>query len=112
MKTLKSPRRQRVSPSSRACFEAEQVRRASLGLGLRTDSSARFEKALAPEDVTLAAHLFCVYLKELCPEASFDYALLDRWPAPPKERTISLRLSCAEQRLGLKIVVRQGLVDF
>jgi phenylalanyl-tRNA synthetase beta chain len=95
-----------------ACFEAESVRKTSLALGLRTDSSARFEKALAPEMSEIAASNFCRYLKMLCPEASFDYTLIDTLDHHAVAKTITLPFAYAQQRLGVSLTVQEVLRIF
>jgi phenylalanyl-tRNA synthetase beta chain len=86
-----------------ACFEAESVRKTSLAIGLRTDSSARFEKALAPEMSAIAASLFCTHLKDLCPDAEFSYRLIDTLTEAREAKQIKLPLAYARQRLGVDL---------
>lgn len=87
-----------------ACFDAEMVRKSSIKLGLRTESSARFEKALSPEMAHLAALSFCSTLSELCPAARFNSRLIDAFPAPPAARQIELSMAYARQRLGVELL--------
>ncbi len=50
-----------------ANFDPARVRMTAQRLGLRTESSARFEKSLDPRLPEDAARAFCVLLRELCP---------------------------------------------
>lgn len=95
-----------------ACFEAERVRKTSLALGLRTDSSARFEKAIAPEMCAIAASSFCHHLRALCPEASFGYGLVDTLEHPAVPKTITLPFAYAQQRLGVALTADEVLRIF
>ena len=53
-----------------ANFEMTSVRSTANALGLRTDSSSRFEKGLDPAGVPVAARRFFELLKRLCPNAA------------------------------------------
>ncbi len=83
-----------------ATFDAPTVRRTSTRLGLRTDSSARFEKTLDPCLPLAAAGHFARLLIDIEPAA--------RLPAPPTDvggwrdpsRTIALRTDRVRTALG------------
>jgi phenylalanyl-tRNA synthetase beta chain len=85
-----------------ANFHASTIRRTSMRLGLRTDASARFEKAQDPANAELAVHHFLGLLQQYCPTAKAAGPLVDpagfRYPG----RTIPLRRA----RLALKLGVR------
>lgn len=82
-----------------ATFEATTIRRTSTRIGLRTDSSARFEKTLDPTLPLLAAGHFVRLLSEIAPEA--------RFPTPPtdvgqwKDPTSEIELRCDRVRTAL-----------
>ena len=95
-----------------ACFNAESVRQTSIALGLRTESSARFEKALSPEMSRLAAISFCKMLKQLIPNCQFNYALLDAYPSPLVEKSINLSVDYASQRLGVALDSERAVTIF
>ena len=86
-----------------ATFDATTVRRTSTHVGLRTDSSARFEKSLDPNLPMAAAGHFARLLAEIHPEASF--------PAPPTDEgswsdpatTIELRFERVRTALGKRL---------
>jgi len=84
-----------------ACFHSGAVRRASLRLGLRTESSRRFEKGMDPRRVALgsarAAHLLESLAGRVVP------GVVDRGipPQPPTE--IVLRPARVRQVLGVEI---------
>jgi len=96
----------KVAPETRslllevATFEATTIRRTSSRLGLRTDSSARFEKALDPNLPLEAAGHFARLLREIAPEATLPAPPTDagRWVDPAHE--ILLRPDRVRSALG------------
>lgn len=90
-----------------ATFHAATVRRTSVRLGLRTDSSARFEKTLDPANAELAAHRFLGLLQELCPSATAAGPLIDpaQWTYDPL--VIRLRRARLDLKLGVVIPSEQ-----
>lgn len=83
-----------------ANFDAATVRITSQRLGLRTESSARFEKSLDPRLVEDASRAFCRLLLALCPGAKVTSAFMD--VAAPLSATprIALSVPFVERRLG------------
>lgn len=86
-----------------ANFHAATVRRTSMALGLRTDASARFEKAQDPANAELAIHCFLRLLQQYCPAARAAGPLVDPagWRYEPK--TILLRRSRLLLKLGARL---------
>jgi len=86
-----------------ATFHPTVVRRTSSRLGLRTDSSSRFEKTLDPNLPEQAAGHFARLLRELQPEVQFPAALADAgdWTDPALE--ITLRPERVRRALGKDI---------
>lgn len=83
-----------------ACFDPARVRVTAQRLGLRTESSARFEKSLDPALVDDAARAFCHLVQELCPGARITSAFMDVVAPPPLPTVIRLPIAYVEQRLG------------
>ena len=83
-----------------ANFHAATVRRTSTRLGLRTDSSTRFEKTLDPALTLSAVHRFIGLLQELCPGSAPSGPLMDPsgWTFTPP--TIRLRKARLDLKLG------------
>ena len=86
-----------------ANFRASTIRRTSMRLGLRTDASARFEKAQDPANAELAVHLYLDLLQKYCPTAK---------PAGPRAgpagfafepRRNALRRARLHQKLGIAL---------
>jgi phenylalanyl-tRNA synthetase beta chain len=82
-----------------ATFEATTIRRTSTRVGLRTDSSARFEKTLDPTLPLLAAGHFARLLSQIAPEARFPAPVTDvgSWTDPTHE----IELRCERVRTAL-----------
>jgi phenylalanyl-tRNA synthetase beta chain len=82
-----------------ATFEATTIRRTSTRLGLRTDSSARFEKTLDPTLALTAAGHFARLLAEIAPNARFPAPITDvgAWHDPTNE----IELRCDRVRIAL-----------
>ena len=84
-----------------ANFHAAGIRRTSMRLGLRTDASARFEKAQDPANAELAVHHFVRLLQHYCPTAVPAGPLVD----PAGFRPVPKRITLRRARLLLKLGV-------
>ncbi len=82
-----------------ASFRAMTIRRTSSRLGLRTDSSARFEKSLDPLLPLAAAGHFARVLASIAPTARFEAKIADvgAWQDP----SATIRLRCDRVRSAL-----------
>jgi len=86
-----------------ANFNFASIRKTSQKLGLRTESSMRFEKGL-DRDLAEAGLIRCVELiKKICPEARITSELIDLKAVKQEERHIELNLAWLERMLGLGI---------
>jgi phenylalanyl-tRNA synthetase beta chain len=83
-----------------ASFGASGVRLTAQRHGLRTESSARFEKGLDPRLAEEASRAFCGMLCELEPTARVTSALMDVAAPAPAPTVIALRVSRVEAALG------------
>lgn len=86
-----------------ANFRAAVVRRTSMRLGLRTDASARFEKAQDPANAELAVHHYLQLLQRYCPTAVAAGPLVDPAGFRPEPRRIALRRSRLQLKLGVRL---------
>ncbi len=87
-----------------ANFDGAQIRLTSTRLGLRTESSARFEKGLDPQTARLGGLRFLKLLAQLCPEARIISQLADIGPfcdTPPAPVIVSTLASYLRSRLGV-----------
>lgn len=86
-----------------ACFDAARIRRTSQRLALRTDASARFEKALDPLGCLTAALRFLDLLLQHQPGARLRGGLTDVFPRPYPPVTIALGYERVRRRLGVRV---------
>lgn len=86
-----------------ANFDAATIRVTAQRLGLRTESSARFEKSLDPVLVEDAARAFCRLLADLCPTARVTSAFMDVAAPAPAPTRIDLPVSLVARRLGVDL---------
>ena len=86
-----------------ANFDPFSVRKTSLRLGLRSESSMRFEKSLDPEQCLSAIRKASEYVLGSCPEAKISSNLTDQYPQKFSKKTIKLAPELVRTRLGIKI---------
>ena len=87
-----------------ANFDAIGTRRTATHFGLRTESSARFEKALDTQRVDQVLGLTVALLKELMPEANLSgFSDLNLRPTP--NLTVEVEKAYLEKRLGTGLEV-------
>lgn len=86
-----------------ANFTAAVVRKTSQKLGLRTESSVRFEKALDPSLPEVAIFRFLTLLKEICPNMKIASALIDINNADQKLPVVDLNQSWLKNKIGQEI---------
>lgn len=86
-----------------AHFEPLRVRKSAASHDIRTDSSARFEKSLDPENAPRALCRMVQLLKEISPELKQRSRLLDAFPRPYAPLKLVLRTRRAADTLGMEI---------
>ncbi len=86
-----------------ANFNPVSVRKTSTKLGLRSESSARFEKSLDPENCDVALRRAVELLQELCPAARVASPVVDAYPNPPKPVVIPMAAEEVGAKLGANI---------
>jgi phenylalanyl-tRNA synthetase beta chain len=87
-----------------AAFDAPAIRKTAMRFGMRTESSARFEKALDPALPPVVARRFLRLVLRWSPGARVVSGLLDVGPAavaPPAPVAIHTTASYLRQRLGV-----------
>ncbi len=85
-----------------ANFEAANVRQTATALGVRTESSLRFEKRLDPELPPVALARCLKILKETCPKLKVE-AGIDVANFKPEQRKLALSLENLNNKLGVQI---------
>ena len=90
-----------------ANFHAATIRRSSMRLGLRTDASARFEKAQDPANAEIAVHHFLRLLQQWCPTAKPVGPMSDPLGFAYSPKPIHLRKARIDQKLGVTLPAEQ-----
>ncbi|MGH2452834.1 MAG: phenylalanine--tRNA ligase subunit beta, partial [bacterium] len=85
-----------------AAFDGPQVRRTGRRLGLRTESSARFERGVDPRVVLDAARRAAALLAEVT-GGEVAAGVIDRYPHPAAPSPITLRLARIGRLLGMEV---------
>lgn len=86
-----------------ANFQATSVRRTSQALGIRTDASARFEKALDPNAVALAMQRAVALTVELCPGARVVSNISDVHDFTLDQGPVDLDLTFVNRKIGVDV---------
>lgn len=86
-----------------ANFIASSVRKTSQKLGLRTESSVRFEKSLDPVLAEQALFRFLTLLKEICPEMKINSSLIDNDNSNRKQIEVEFDLEWLKNKIGQEI---------
>jgi len=92
-----------------ANFKAAVVRKTSQRLGLRTEASTRYEKALDVNLTEIALFGFLTLLTKICPEIKIGSALIDVKQPASKLEPISLSLDWLTKKIGQEIPKDQVL---
>ncbi|MEN3002659.1 MAG: phenylalanine--tRNA ligase subunit beta, partial [Armatimonadota bacterium] len=90
-----------------AHFNPLSIRRTARELGMRTESSYRFERFVDPTLVLVAQYRVCELIEEWTGVAAVP-GVLDVYPKPYPPRALTLRLARAEQLLGFPIEEREA----
>jgi len=85
-----------------ANFEASSIRKTSTKLGLRTDSSARFEKSLDPNLCSMALRRAAELVLEICPEAKISSAVVDEAKFHLSRGPIEFGLDYLKKKTGVE----------
>lgn len=86
-----------------AAFDASGIRRTSSRLGLRTEGSARFEKALDPLFPLQATALFSQLLRQLSPQVTVASKLYDVTEPAPAPTVIRIAPEFIRRKLGAPV---------
>ncbi len=85
-----------------ANFQAANIRRTSVALGLRTDASSRFEKGLDPELTVMAANR-AMQLMAVIAGGTVHPGIVDNYPHPVQPRTIAFSTDEVEWLTAVKV---------
>ncbi len=90
-----------------ANFRAANIRRSSQALGLRSDSSARFEKSLDPNLTIQALQKAAQLILAMCPEAEIASQLSDIDNSPFRPITLSVSEKLLTERIGMALPTKE-----
>ncbi len=91
-----------------AAFNQEILRKSQKNHNIRTDSYQRHEKAVDPEQTTMAIHLFVETLLQSCPELKVSGEIQDAYPHPYTIEPITLPLHKLNTYLSLTLTTEQS----
>ena len=86
-----------------ANFDAASVRRTAQALGIRTESSSRFEKGLDPTNAELALRRAVQLTLEICPDARVVSDVADESKYHLSQGPIELDLDFLNKKIGMEI---------
>ena len=86
-----------------ANFDSATVRRTAVGLGLRTDASARFEKSLDPANTVLSIQRFVHLARECYPDLQLTSPLSDCFPSPYPQITVPVSRRHVARTMGREV---------
>ncbi len=93
-----------------ANFQAINIRRSSQRLGLRTESSMRFEKSLDSNMTEIALFRFLTLLKEFCPKLKVNSSLVDINNSILKKEPVEFDFDWLTNKIGQEIP-RDQVID-
>jgi phenylalanyl-tRNA synthetase beta chain len=85
-----------------ACFDSTTTRKTSQVVGIKNDSSKRFENGVTPERAGLALAILSGRIAELNPGAKFG-EVTDEYPEPVERRNFEVSVAYISERLGVSI---------
>ena len=92
-----------------AIFDGVRVRKTAKKVGLRTESSSRFEKGLSPENALRAVNRAVQLVEQLGAGETIE-GKIDKYPTPQKINKIKLEPEKINQLLGTNIS-KQEMID-
>ena len=92
-----------------ANFNGARIRKTSQIVGIRNDSSKRFENEVTPERAELAMTEISALIKEATPSASLG-DIIDIYPTPVTQRTCDISISEINSKIGTHIP-RATIID-
>lgn len=87
-----------------AVFDKATVRKTARALGIRTESSGRFEKGVSPSTILYAINRACQLVNELdCGKVA--KGIIDLYPEPQEPKTITTSAKYIQKRTGVNITM-------
>ncbi len=92
-----------------ANFEASSIRKTSVKLGLRTDSSVRFEKSLDPNMAALALQRAVKLVMECCPNAKVASKVADEAKFNLQQGPITVGMEFLQKKIGINLQKKEAV---
>lgn len=83
-----------------AVFKGSSIRRTARALGMRSEASGRYERGVNPEYSILALDRAAQLLQEMDENVNVAEGIIDVYPSPMKERSVSFTVDQINKHLG------------
>ena len=86
-----------------AVFNGPSIRRTSKALGMRSEASGRFERGVNHKYTAYAIDRAAQLLQQICPSCKVSVGVIDVYPEPVEERTVTFTAEQINDYLGTSI---------
>ena len=86
-----------------AVFNGPSIRRASKALGMRSEASGRFERGVNHKYTAYAIDRAAQLLQQICPSCKVSVGVIDVYPEPVEQRTVTFTAEQINDYLGTSI---------
>lgn len=87
-----------------AVFNGPSIRRTSKALGLRSEASGRFERGINHKYTAYAIDRAAQLLQQICPTCKVEVGVIDVYPEPVEQRTVTFTVEQVNDYLGTSIM--------
>ncbi|WP_456155337.1 phenylalanine--tRNA ligase subunit beta [Veillonella sp.] len=86
-----------------AVFNGPSIRRTSKALGMRSEASGRFERGVNHKYTAYAIDRAAQLLQQICPACKVSVGVIDVYPEPVEQRTVTFTVEQINEYLGISI---------
>ena len=86
-----------------AVFNGPSIRRTSKALGMRSEASGRFERGVNHKYTAYAIDRAAQFLQQICPSCKVSVGVIDVYPEPVEQRTVTFTAEQINDYLGTSI---------
>lgn len=86
-----------------AVFNGPSIRRTSKTLGMRSEASGRFERGINHKYTAYAIDRAAQLLQQICPSCEVEVGVIDVYPTPVEQRTVTFTVDSINDYLGTSI---------
>ena len=86
-----------------AVFNGPSIRRTSKALGMRSEASGRFERGVNHKYTAYAIDRAAQLLQQICPSCKVSVGVIDVYPEPVEQRTVTFTAEQINDYLGISI---------